>query len=78
MGAQSTNNIASYALGGAGVVSYITGSSSTYCKGGAGGGDSWGGATDGAANTGNGGDGSGNPNTGKNGGSGIVIIRYKV
>ena len=78
VGAQSTNNIASYALGGAGVVSYITGSSSTYCKGGAGGGDSWGGATDGAANTGNGGDGSGNPNTGKNGGSGIVIIRYKV
>jgi hypothetical protein len=78
VGAQSTNNIASYALGGAGVISFISGSSVTYCKGGAGGGDSWGGATDGAANTGNGGDGAGNPNSGKNGGSGIVIIRYKV
>jgi hypothetical protein len=30
----------------------------------------------GAANTGNGGDGGGNPATGKNGGSGIVIISY--
>jgi len=77
-GSQSTNNVASYALGGAGVISFISGSSVTYCKGGAGGGDSWGGATDGAANTGNGGDGAGNPNTGKNGGSGVVIIRYKV
>jgi hypothetical protein len=77
-GAQSSNDISGYALGGAGVVSWITGTNATYCKGGAGGGDNWGGATDGAANTGNGGDGAGNPNTGKNGGSGIVIIRYKV
>ena len=77
-GNESTNNIGGYALGGAGVVSWISGSNVTYCKGGAGGGDSWTGHQDGASNTGNGGDGAGNPNNGKNGGSGIVIIRYKV
>lgn len=77
-GDDSVNNIGGYASGGPGVVSWISGSSVTYCKGGAGGGDNWSGHQHGADNSGNGGDGAGNPNTGKNGGSGIVIIRYKV
>jgi predicted heme/steroid binding protein len=77
-GNDGVSNFGGYTDGGPGVVSWISGSSVTYCKGGAGGGDNWTGHQHGADNSGNGGDGAGNPNTGKNGGSGIVIIRYKV
>ena len=77
-GSQSVNNIVGFATGGDGVVSFISGSSSTYCKGGNGGGDSWTGMIDSPANTGYGGDGTGNTSAGKAGASGIVIIRYKV
>jgi hypothetical protein len=64
--------------GGPGFACSITGTMVVYAKGGRGGGDNWTGMQDGAANTGNGGDGAGNPNTGKTGGSGIVIVRYSI
>ncbi len=65
--------------GGAGNTSVITASPVVYGTGGNGKGDSAPGAAAGGANTGDGGDGVGDdsPGAGKNGGSGIVIIRYK-
>lgn len=67
--------------GGLGLESTISGSSVTYATGGAGKVDDVGGGTSGAANTGNGGDGySSEPVGGTSGagGSGIVIIRYRL
>ena len=82
--AVGTNSVSSVpragiAPGGAGNTSVINGSTVVYGTGGKGMGDSAPGAAAGAANTGNGGDGVGDdsPGAGKNGGSGIVIIRYK-
>lgn len=67
-------------LGGAGVVSTITGSSVTYCKGGNGHRHPYNSnGPSGAANTGNGGDAGTNYDCNKTsgaGGSGIVILRY--
>jgi hypothetical protein len=75
-GASSTNNISGFASSGVGLVNAITGSSITYATGGRGAGDSTTGSLAGAANSGSGGDGVGTPNTGKDGGSGIVVVRY--
>lgn len=63
---------------GAGIVSTFTGTSVTYASGGLGGGSSgtFGGSA--AANTGTGGGGAIHINTGGNGGSGIVMVRWKV
>jgi len=66
---------AEYAAGGVGVTVAITGSNVTYATGGKGGGDTWAGSANGAANTGNGGDGAGS-SSGSAGGSGVVILRY--
>ena len=66
------------APGGAGNTSAITNSSVTYGTGGRGLGDTTPSPAAGGANTANGGDGAGSPaGCGANGGSGIVIIRYK-
>jgi hypothetical protein len=76
VGGTGITNSFIFAPGGLGIESSISGASVTYATGGRGGGDSWAGATNGVANTGNGGDGAGNASA-KNGGSGIVIIRYR-
>jgi hypothetical protein len=66
------------APGGAGNTSAITNSSVTYGTGGRGLGDTTPSPAAGGANTANGGDGAGTPaGCGANGGSGIVVIRYK-
>jgi hypothetical protein len=58
---------------------YSTGASVVYAAGGVGGGPSTGSGVNGPANSGNGGGGSaGDFTSGKNGGSGIVVIRYAV
>ena len=81
VGTNSTSNPARthYAPGGTGFTSAITSGSVTYSTGGRGLGDSATGTAAGAPNTGDGGDGAGGgtPGAGSNGGSGIVIIRYK-
>ena len=81
VGANSTSNPArtQTSAGGTGITTNINFSSVTYATGGDGKGDTATGAAAGGCNTGDGGDGSGNcsPGTGKNGGSGVVIIRYK-
>jgi len=63
----------------AGLTSSITASPVEYGNGGRGLGDATPGGAAGGCNTGDGGDGEGSksPGTGNNGGSGIVIIRYK-
>jgi len=58
---------------GAGVALTFTGSSVTYCQGGL-----PASATAGAANTGSGGGGATGANTGSNGGSGFLCVRFKV
>jgi hypothetical protein len=63
---------------GAGVASTFTGTSVTYAAGGLGGGTSGTAAVSGAANTGTGGGGAISTATGGNGGSGIVIVRWKI
>ena len=73
-GQNTVNGGISY--GGSGLSISITGSSVTYSKGGNGRQDSASGHVAGPANTGNGGDGAGSPNNGKNGGSGILILRF--
>lgn len=75
-GAQGAS--ASFVEGGAGKISFISGTAITYAKGGRGASDNWTGMVETAPNTGNGGDGAGTPNDGKSGGSGIVIIRYPI
>ena len=62
----------------AGATTEISGSSVEYAQGGRGASDSGGPVVAGGCNTGTGGDGAGNPNNGAAGGSGIVIIRYKI
>jgi len=72
-GANSVSN--NFAAGGIGLVSNINGS--TYSAGGRGTPDSIFGTHDGTLNTGMGGDASGDgSNTGRNGGSGIIVISY--
>jgi len=64
---------------GTGLASSITGSSITRALGGTGGTSSSGNGSAGSSNTGNGGGGSqgGSSQVGRNGGSGVVILRYK-
>lgn len=71
-GAQ-TSNVA----GGPGLAVSITGSSVAYSAGGQGRQDSATTGVAGAANSGNGGCGAGYPNQGKNGGSGVVVLRMQ-
>ena len=74
---QNVNWIYAGAKGGIGKSINITGTSVTYAKGGDGG--NWDGANipiNGESNTGNGGDGAGFKPAG-NGGSGVIVIRYK-
>jgi len=74
---QYNNGLGSVGGAGSGKANSITGVTyATGGNGGAGRGDHTG--ADGAANTGNGGGGSANSKKAGNGGSGIVIIRYKV
>lgn len=75
-GANSISSSAGFVAGGVGLANSISGTSVTYSAGGKGAGDAYTGMQDGASNTGNGGDAAGSPNSGKNGGSGIVIVRY--
>ena len=75
-GANAISSSAGFTAGGVGLANSISGTSVTYSAGGKGAGDAYAGMQDGASNTGNGGDAAGSPNSGKNGGSGIVIVRY--
>jgi hypothetical protein len=63
---------------GAGFTSTFSGTSTTYCAGGIGGGSSGTTAGHSAANSGNGGGGACGVTTGANGGSGLVIVRWRV
>jgi hypothetical protein len=82
-GGNENTPAAAYASGGAGASTGISGGSVTYSVGGRGAGDTSPNPQAGGDNTGDGADGAGGGapsplgNTGPNGGSGIVIIRYK-
>jgi hypothetical protein len=79
-GSNNTSPGTAFAPGGAGASTGISGSSVTYSAGGRGAGDGSPNPQAGGDNTGDGADGGGTGplgNTGPNGGSGIVIIRYK-
>ena len=79
-GACETSPSNAFAAGGAGATTHIVGTPTTYSEGGRGAGDISPNPAAGADNTGDGGDGAGTGplgNAGPNGGSGIVIIRYK-
>jgi len=79
-GSNSTSPQTAYAPGGAGATTGISGSSVTYSAGGRGAGDTSPNPQAGGDNTGDGADGAGTGplgNAGPNGGSGIVVIRYK-
>jgi hypothetical protein len=80
VGACETSPGTAFAAGGAGATTSISGSSVTYSAGGRGAGDGSPNPQAGGDNTGDGADGGGTGplgNDGPNGGSGIVIIRYK-
>jgi hypothetical protein len=79
-GSNSTSPGTAFASGGAGATTNINGSPVTYAAGGRGAGDGSPNPQAGGANTGDGADGGGTGplgNDGPNGGSGVVIIRYK-
>ena len=79
-GACETSPSTAFASGGAGATTHISGGPVTYSAGGRGAGDGSPNPQAGGANTGDGADGAGTGplgNDGPNGGSGIVIIRYK-
>jgi hypothetical protein len=74
-GCISANNLSGFACGGPGIITTIIGPNCSFACGGKGGGDNWGGMTNGPSNSGYGGDGAGNPNTGYNGASGVFVIK---
>jgi len=80
VGESGVVNSAVRTAGGAGVSSAITGSSVTYAAGGRGGAakDTTDDAAAGLANTGQGGDGGNLVRVGAAGGSGVVIVRYRI
>jgi hypothetical protein len=76
VGGNAISDVDGFSTRGAGLASSITGSSVTRAEGGRGAGDATTGQAAGGANTGTGGDASGtSPETGQNGGSGVVILR---
>ena len=79
-GSNNTSPGSAFSPGGAGATTNINGSPVTYSAGGRGAGDTSPNPQAGGNNTGDGADGAGTGplgNTGPNGGSGIVVIRYK-
>lgn len=75
IGCISANNLSGFACGGPGIITTIIGPNCSFACGGKGGGDNWGGMTNGPSNSGYGGDGAGVPNTGFNGASGVFVIK---